>query len=107
MVTANCLKKTTDRCGQSNACEKIYDRYRKEFISKSNCTLCYSELYNCVPLSLHNYLKEMHYPIDAYRIDFTIEDSKRTEQVLELYLKNADKNIIGEYTTGHFKRGVE
>ena len=26
MVTANCIKKTTDRCGQSNATEIIYDR---------------------------------------------------------------------------------
>lgn len=107
MVTANCLKKTTDRCGQKNIYETIYDRYRKAFVSKSNCRLCYSELYNCVPLSLHKYMKDMHHRIDAYRIDFTMEDSKMTGQILDLYFGNGDETGLGEYTTGHFKRGVE
>lgn len=106
MVTANCLKKTTDRCGQKNIYETIYDRYQKSFVSKSNCKLCYSELYNCVPLSLHKYLNDMHHHVDAFRIDFTIEDSKMTEQVLNLYFGNGD-TLPCEYTTGHFKRGVE
>ena len=107
MVTANCLKKTTDRCGQKNVCDKIYDRYNKVFISKSNCMLCYSEIYNCVPLSLHKYMKDMCFPVNSYRIDFTIEDSKMTKAVLDSYLKS-DRDIdLGEYTTGHFKRGVE
>ena len=107
MVTANCLKKTTDRCGQKNAFETIYDRYRKAFVSKSNCGLCYSELYNCVPLSLHKYLKDMHHSVNAYRIDFTIEDSKMTACVLDLYLGSGTELDLGEYTTGHFKRGIE
>ena len=107
MVTANCLKKTTDRCSQKGMYEKIYDRYKKTFISKSNCMLCYSEIYNCVPMSLHKHLKDMHFPIDSYRIDFTIEDSKMTENVLDLYLGMGLEGALGEYTTGHFKRGVE
>ncbi len=107
MVTANCLKKTTDRCGQKNLYETVYDRYKKAFVSKSNCKLCYSELYNCVPLSLHKYLKDMHHPVNAYRIDFTIEDSKMTSRVLDLYFGNGMDSELGEYTTGHFKRGVE
>ena len=107
MVTANCLKKTTDRCGQKNVCEKIYDRYNKVFVSKSNCMLCYSEIYNCVPLSLHKYLKDMRYPVNAYRIDFTLEDSKMTKTVMDLYFKAGKDSDLGEYTTGHFKRGVE
>ena len=107
MVTANCLKKTTDRCGQKGKYEKIYDRYKKVFVSKSNCRLCYSEIYNCVPMSLHKCLKDMHFSIDSYRIDFIIEDSKMTETVLDLYLGMGLDNALGEYTTGHFKRGVE
>ena len=69
--------------------------------------LCYSEIYNCVPMSLHKHLKDMHFPIDSYRIDFTIEDSKMTEAVLDLYLGLGFESALGEYTTGHFKRGVE
>ena len=107
MVTANCLKKTTDRCGQKGMYEKIYDRYKKMFVSKSNCMLCYSEIYNCVPLSLHKYLKDMNYSIDSYRIDFTIEDSKMTANVMDLYIGSGNESLLGEYTTGHFKRGVE
>ena len=107
MVTANCLKKTIDRCGQSDKPELIYDRYQKVFKAKSNCRLCYSELYNCLPMSLHKYLNEMKHSIDAYRIDFTIEDSLATGHVLDLYLGETTEVEFGEYTTGHFKRGVE
>ena len=107
MVTANCLKKTSDRCGQKNVFEKVYDRYNKVFLSKSNCMLCYSEIFNCVPLSLHKYLKDMRYPVNAYRIDFTLEDSKMTKIVMDLYFKSGKDCDLGEYTTGHFKRGVE
>ena len=58
-------------------------------------------------MSLHKYLKDMHYLIDSYRIDFTIEDSKMTQAVLDLYFGMGLENALGEYTTGHFKRGVE
>lgn len=107
MVTANCLKKTTDRCGQKNTLETIYDRYQKAFISKSNCLLCYSELYNCVPMSLHKYLKDMRHKVDAFRMDFTIEDSKNTKQILDLYMDKENSMEMSDYTTGHYKRGVE
>ena len=107
MVTANCIKKTTDRCGQKGATEILYDRYQKAFTSKSNCRLCYSEIYNCVPLSLHKYLDDMKHQRDAYRIDFTIEDSKSTGRVLDLFFDRNNTADLSEYTTGHYKRGVE
>ena len=107
MVTANCIKKTTDRCGQSNATDILYDRYQKAFISKSNCRLCYSEIHNCVPLSLHKYLDDMKHQRDAYRIDFTIEDSKSTGKVLDMFFDHNNTADLSEYTTGHYKRGVE
>lgn len=107
MVTANCLKKTTDRCGQKNTLETIYDRYQKAFTAKSNCLLCYSELYNCVPMSLHKYLNDMKHDVDAFRIDLTIEDSKSAKKVLDLYLDNEALIEMNDYTTGHYKRGVE
>lgn len=107
MVTANCLKKTTDRCGQKNPIDELYDRYQKAFFSKSNCLLCYSEIYNCVPLSLHKYFMEMKHKVDAFRLDFTIEDFKVTETVLDMYFQMSETVDIGEYTTGHYKRGVE
>ncbi len=107
MVSVNCLKKTTDQCGQKNALKVVYDRYKKAFYSKSRCRLCYSELYNCVPLSLHKYLKDIRYAVDAYRIDFTIEDSAKMRAVMDLYFRNGSDITLGEYTTGHFKRGVE
>lgn len=107
MVTANCLKKTSDQCGQKSDIKVVYDRYKKAFFSKSRCRLCYSELYNCVPMSLHKYLKDIRHSVDAYRIDFTIEDSKAMKAVLDLYLRNGSDAALEEYTTGHFKRGVE
>ncbi len=106
MVTANCIKKTTDRCGQ-NGNDMIFDRYKKSFVSKSRCELCYSEIYNCVPLSLHKYMGDFKHAIDGYRIDFTLEDYKITGQVLDAYFSDFQAQLPGEYTTGHFKRGVE
>ena len=58
-------------------------------------------------MSLHKYLKEMKHSADSYRIDFTIEDSKMTEQVLALFFEAASMGELNEYTTGHYKRGVE
>ena len=58
-------------------------------------------------MSLHKYIKDMRHSIDGYRIDFTIEDSKMTKAVLDLYFGNGTDVSLGEYTTGHFKRGVE
>lgn len=107
MVTANCLKKTAGKCGQNQMVDKLYDRYQKCFYSKSRCILCYSEIYNCVPLSLHKYYKEMKHQTDAYRIDFTIEDYKETEKVLSLYFESQNHEELLDYTTGHYKRGVE
>ena len=49
----------------------------------------------------------MKHAIDAYRIDFTIEDSLATGHVLDLYLGVTTEVEFGEYTTCHFKRGVE
>ena len=40
-------------------------------------------------------------------IYFTIEDSKMTEQVLALFFEAASMGELNEYTTGHYKRGVE
>lgn len=107
MVTANCIKKTNDRCGQNEKCEVLYDRYQKAFSVKSNCQLCYSEIYNCVPLSLHKYLNDMKHQVDSCRIDFTIEESSSTGSVLDLFFDNDKMMEFSDITTGHYKRGVE
>lgn len=52
--------------------------------------------------------------IHAYRISFTTEQGPQVKQILHLYEKiflNGEKSLqelyTGEYTGGHYKRGVE
>lgn len=106
MVSANCIKKTSDKCTQQGKITKVYDRYQKAFFVAEDCRMCYNRIYNCVPLSLHNYEKEMKHKIDIKRLDFTIEDGKMTKEILDFYLTEQKADFPLEYTTGHYKRGV-
>ncbi len=107
MVTANCIKKTKGICKKDGGVEIVYDRYQNTFFAKSHCSLCYSELYNCVPMSLHKYTRDMKHKIDGFRIDFTMEDEKNVINILEMFFCNNESVELKEYTTGHYKRGVE
>ena len=45
------------------------------------------------------------------RLDFCTEDSKRTDEIIDLYKRafiNGEESVPDmEYTRGHFKRGVK
>ena len=93
----------------------LKDRYGKYFPVKNNCTECYNTIYNTAPLILLPYRKELEkMGIHAYRISFTTEQGPQVKQILHLYEKiflNGEKSLqelyTGEYTGGHYKRGVE
>ena len=118
MVSAQCVHANA---GVDRGCDKmrtvIYlkDRYGKYFPVKNNCTECYNTIYNTAPLILFPYRKELEkMGIHAYRISFTTEQGPQVKQILHLYEKiflNGEKSLqelyTGEYTGGHYKRGVE
>ena len=86
------------------------DRYGKSFPVLNDCLSCYNVVYNSVPLSLHKQVRDKNRQLSCCRLDFTTENGKETEEVMRFFMRNSDCNEeppYQEYTTGHYKRGVE
>ena len=112
MVSAQCTKKTQDRCMKDNGISYIKDRYGNDFPCVRNCDECYNTILNCVPMmitSLDQLPGNIH-PF-SYRIHFTIEEEEEIKAVMNIYKdvfdgRKADAEDI-KHTLGHLKRGVE
>lgn len=107
MITANCLKKTSDRCikGKNGSTKQsqLKDRYGTIFPVETNCEHCYNIIYNSVPYSLHLKQKEVHrIGADVLRYDFIMESAEDCCRILD-----GREFPYKEYTTGHLKRGIE
>lgn len=110
MITANCLKKTSDGCCEKSGTVMLKDRYGKEFPVYHDCRHCYNIVYNSVPLSLHRAFSEELQETLHCRLDFTVETAQECRKVTEYFQKISvqyEKPFYSEYTTGHYKRGVE
>lgn len=125
MITANCIRKTMLQCLGNKKEEKndkllrekrqlrLRDRYKTEFPVRAVCGHCYNEIYNSVPLSLHEYGKSVMGEQPAgVRLIFTTETLEEVQQVLTCYadyLTKPEKKRQAEflYTKGHYKRGAE
>lgn len=106
MVTANCVLRTTDQCRKnSDTGIVLCDRYHKEFPVIRDCLHCMNIIYNSVPLVL---LRDLPRWRDRarLRLDFTVESSGEMRNVLNAFLLGT-RTELGDYTTGHEKRGVE
>ncbi len=115
MVSAQCLFESTvgcKKCKEGNA-GKLVDRLGKSFLVQANCNTCNNIIYNGQPLSLLKYRQEI---IDLsprnIRLDFTFESVQEVGNILsgftkDFFHKNKEIIDISDYTTGHFKRGVE
>ncbi|MBP3476565.1 MAG: U32 family peptidase [Lachnospiraceae bacterium] len=107
MITANCLKKTSDRCikGKDGSIQQsqLKDRYGTIFPVETNCEHCYNIIYNSVPYSLHLKQKEVNrIGAGVLRYDFIMESVDECRQIL-----SGKTFPYKEYTTGHLKRGIE
>lgn len=110
MITANCLQKTSDGCHGKSGTVMLKDRYGKEFPVYHDCRHCYNIIYNSVPLSLHRAFSEELQEALHCRLDFTLETAKECLKVTEYFQKISvqyEDPFYSEYTTGHYKRGVE
>ncbi|SFC35751.1 peptidase U32 family protein [Butyrivibrio sp. YAB3001] len=118
MISAGCVKKTMDKCsGKLNQFNKenlsMTDRMGNDIRITTNCRNCYNIIWNAAPTSLHKKLDNIRNMqlFDHFRIDFSIEDYKESQRILDAFLSDNKENrkILDdmEYTTGHFKRGVE
>lgn len=111
MISAGCLQKTTGECDHFPKWNKLTDRYQKQFPVYNDCTYCYNIIYNCVPLSLHKLFDKEGIRPSVCRLDFTVEEGKEAGKILAYFNKiikgNYAEPFYKEFTTGHYKRGVE
>ncbi len=100
MISAGCLKKTYGKCdGQKNVTQ-IKDRLGNYFTTLNCCDFCYNVIYNSRPTILADIVGECHHQFMAYRYSFVTESGDEVTKVLE-------GKYEGDFTRGHFKRGVE
>ena len=120
MISAGCVKKTLGTCsGFQNKLHSeklsIYDRMDNELKITTNCLDCYNIIWNAHPTSLHKKLTNIQDVgcFDHYRIDMSVESQKECADIISYYLDSLKGESVSdifenaEYTTGHFKRGVE
>ena len=119
MITAQCFEKNYENGCGNGKCQKfvITDENNNNFHSINYCRECYSVIYNGLPtdnidkiLSGKNDSKSLDMKLAA----FTLEDEKKTEQVMKRIAGAADitKTAIKihdkyEFTRGHYIKGIE
>ena len=88
---------------------------KKQNINATVCKIepdyCYNIIYNCKPLSLLNYIKDIeNLDVSYLRLNFTFENETDVKEITKYYLDalNLKNEIIDktDSTRGHFKRGV-
>ncbi len=110
MHTAQCLRDNNIGCRKKTLSNKdgklfLVDKTGAKFPVRTLCQSCMNVIYNSCIYSLIgcDEIKTMN--VKAFVVSFTLEDSDETRRVLT-DLKNG-KIQTGEYTRGHFRRGVE
>lgn len=113
MVSAQCQIKNHFGCTGTPRVISLTDRKKKTFFVKNNCQFCYNTLYNGVVTELadcEKIIRSMN-PFGV-RLQFTTEKQEKIFCVVQRYIdifKHGCKaeESIGEFTRGHFERGVE
>lgn len=107
MISAQCVKKTTNCCDKKESYLTLKDRYDKQFLVKTECKYCYNLIYNGLPLSLldcQKEIKEMN--PEQIRLHFVNESVNEAEQIINDFIRGK-KKTQQNFTRGHFKRGIE
>lgn len=112
MVSAQCVKNNYSSCAKSDGTMEIIDRKNKKFTVQCYCNTCYNVIYNSVPMVL---LKESEkiktLGMKSLRLSFSIENYENTKEItrryIARYLHYQSDEFAGEYTKGHYKRGIE
>lgn len=112
MISANCAAATEGNCRKQAGYTSITDRYNKTFPVYLNCNHCYNIIYNSLPLSLHQNVRQIEAcGIHTFRLDFTTETGNDAAKIIKFFKKqiisDAGTPPYLEYTKGHFKRGAE
>ena len=113
MTSAQCVVKNTKGCKKTQETLVIRGKFENEFYVRNCCNYCYNQIYERVPLSLHEYaleLKELN-PLH-FRMDFIEETEEQTYQVIQYFMNvfyggERNESPAWEYTTGHYRKGVK
>ena len=54
MISAQCLKKTCERCEKKTDIVTLTDRYKSRFRTNTVCDFCYNVIYNSIPKKTWN-----------------------------------------------------
>lgn len=112
MVTAQCVKRTVAACTKKPELLSLKDRMGKEFPVKNHCRFCYNTIYNSSPLSLLKDRKMIdRLGPESLRLNFTTEGREEIRTVIGAFsgcfLEGRETELQGDFTRGHFKRGIE
>ena len=114
MVSANCVRKTADKCDPNDKSGfdfiwSLKDRKNMESLVVTNCTHCYNEIYNSVVTSLHKSMWDLiKAGFHEFRIDLTNESAESIGELLDYYLidHRSGRYPFDEYTAAHISKGV-
>lgn len=107
MTSAQCVHRNSSKCDKCKQITYLKDRYNKLFPVKNMCNECYNVIYNTLPTMLINDIAGIkESKIHNLRLMFTVEDATETREILS-YFENPSLKRRGEFTNGHYKRGVE
>jgi putative protease len=114
MIKADCTRKNIKGCDKCSAVLNLKDRKGKFFPVRNDCSICMNTIYNSVPLNLIDEIDQIkRMGFSGARFDFSIESGEEVSEIMKMYqtskkhLNQDNKKIHGEYTKGHFNRGVE
>ena len=107
MTSAQCVHRNSSKCDKCKQITYLKDRYNKLFPVKNMCNECYNVIYKALPTMLFNDIARLkESKIHNLRLMFTVEDAAETREILS-YFENPSLKRRGEFTNGHYKRGVE
>lgn len=115
--TAACIKDKTAAGNMGSDDSKrpdgvMTDRLDKKFFVRTYCSSCYNIIYNGQPLALHRQADEIcALGPKNIRLDFTFETGEQMRRILDIFISSylhdlTCDDVIEDYTTGHYKRGV-
>ncbi len=115
MYSAGCVKKTINKCDCSSKTAPgitvLKDRLKNNISVLNYCRYCYNVIYNTLPLNLDGCIEEIsNLGFASYRINFVTEDSCKCNEILSRITQSLEGRKFlsdkGQFTKGHFKRGV-
>ena len=104
MLSAQCLKKTLDRCTHRHPELVLEDRKGMRFPVLCECDVCMNRILNSVPLDLlgEKELRDIaKCGVRSLRFLFTTESGAEAREIVDTL------QVKGSVTRGHFRRGVE